>query len=56
VVPLDKHLRDITAILNARYHTLDLLYITRWATVFDAGMLWAGLLDAYRQGRLPGER
>jgi hypothetical protein len=53
--PLDKHLRDITAILHVQGDDLDLDLITRWAIVFDAGMLWAGLLDAYRQRRLPGE-
>ena len=46
--PLDKHLRDITAILSNLYATLDLAYVTHWAAEFSAGDLWAGLLDAYR--------
>lgn len=47
--PLDKHMRDIAAILHVQNDRLDLDYITRWAVTFRAGDLWAGLLDAYRR-------
>jgi len=47
--PLDKHMRDITAILHVQGDQLDVNHITQWAAAFSAGELWAGLLDAYRR-------
>ena len=46
---LDKHVRDITAILQMQAGRLDLALITRWAGEVGAGALWAALLDAYRR-------
>lgn len=47
--PLDKHIRDITAILIAQYDRLDIARITAWAATFGAGQLWSSILIAYHQ-------
>lgn len=47
--PLDKHVRDILAILSAWYGALDLAYVSRWVAAFGVGALWAGILDAFRR-------
>jgi len=45
---LERHLRDIAAILSFRFESLDLDYIDLWASQFEASGLWAGLIDDYR--------
>jgi hypothetical protein len=47
--PLDKHMRDITAILSAQYDRLDITRITEWAATFDAGQLWSSILKTYHE-------
>ncbi len=46
--PLDKHMRDIIAILHVWYDKLDLAYMARWVEQFGAGGLWSGILDIFR--------
>lgn len=47
--PLDKHVRDIVAILGVWYTELDLAYLSRWVAEFGTGELWAGILDRFRR-------
>lgn len=47
--PLDKHVRDILAILSVWGDALDMAYIARWVAAFGIGALWAGILDAFRR-------
>lgn len=49
--PLDKHVRDIVAILGVWHDDLDLAYMARWVTVFEAGELWAGILETFRRNQ-----
>ena len=46
--PLDKHVRDITAILTMQWNRLDKVYITRWADMLGAAELWRSLIDDFR--------
>jgi hypothetical protein len=47
--PVDKHVRDIAAIVHAQGDRLDQAYITRWAAALGTGGLWAAIL--VEQGR-----
>jgi len=44
---MDKHLRDIAAILTVQADRLDFDYLQKWATHVGAVALWQALLDEY---------
>jgi hypothetical protein len=46
---MDKHLRDIAAMLAVQGEMLDFDYLERWATRVDAADLWHTLLDESRR-------
>ncbi|HEY68096.1 MAG TPA: hypothetical protein G4N97_07480 [Thermoflexia bacterium] len=46
---MDKHLRDIAAMLAVQGEDLDFDYIEQWAAHIGAAELWQALLDEYRR-------
>ncbi len=46
---LDRHVRDILAMLRVRYIDLDVAYISQWATTLDAGDLWSCILSKFQE-------
>ncbi len=46
---MDKHLRDIAAILTVQGDILDLDYLERWATHVGAAELWHTLPEEHRR-------
>ena len=46
---MDKHLRDIAAMLAVQGEDLDFDYIEQWAAHIGAAELWHALLDEYRR-------
>jgi hypothetical protein len=45
--PLDKHVRDIEAILTMQWDRLDKVYITRRADALGAAELWRSIVDEF---------